>query len=101
MKNFLLFSIAALTLFAIQSEARSTQQRQQHQAKRIGEGVKSGQLSQEEARGLASQQSDIQNAKREARKSGGIDADERTKLKQMQNDASKNIHEQKHDTEKR
>ena len=76
--------------------------RQQLQHDRIQQGVRSGELTKEEAKGLRMEQRQIQQEKKEAlRDDGKIDKEEMQKLRQEQNKASKNIYEEKHDADKR
>lgn len=75
--------------------------RQHHQAHRIGQGIKSGELTRREARGLAEQQRDIRQLKRAYKSDGSLTAAERRDLHHEQNQASRNIWRQKHDAQER
>jgi hypothetical protein len=95
----LLITITAFTAFA-QPPRRAIRQRQAREQQRIGQGVRSGELTQEEAAKLEQEQREIARAKRAARSDGVVTQDEKQKINQMQNEASKNIREEKHDAEK-
>jgi len=75
--------------------------RQQHQAHRIGQGVKSGELTRREARSLAGEQRDIRQLKRAYKSDGSLTAAERRDLRHEQNQASRDIRRQKHDAQER
>jgi len=75
--------------------------RQERQSERIQQGVKSGELTAKERAGLAQDQKEIREDKREAKSDGTVTKEERKELHQEQNQASKNIYKQKHDAQKR
>lgn len=75
--------------------------RQHHQAHRIGQGVRSGELTRHEARGLAGEQRDIRQLERAYKSDGKLTGAERRDLHHEQNQASRDIHRQKHDTQER
>lgn len=72
-------------------------ERQENQQERIGQGVKSGELTAKEAARLERQQRRIQHEKREAKADGTVTKAERAELRARQNAASRNIARQKHD----
>lgn len=72
-------------------------ERQKDQQERIGQGVKSGELTAKEAARLERQQRRIQHEKREAKEDGTVTKAERAELRARQNAASRNIARQKHD----
>ena len=75
--------------------------RKAKQHKRIKQGVKSGELTKEEAKELRQEQKAIREKTKELKKNDGkLDKAERKQIHDMRNEASKNIKEQKHDTEK-
>lgn len=76
-------------------------ERQQNQIGRIGNGVRSGELTRSETRDLAAEQREIQQKKRAYRSDGVVDAAERRDLRQDTREASRNIYQQKHDDERR
>ncbi|MEO6313379.1 MAG: hypothetical protein ABIU63_17270 [Chitinophagaceae bacterium] len=76
-------------------------ERQVNQQKRIGEGVKSGELTAKETRHLEAREIKIQQDKKEAKSDGVVTAAERAKLQRSQNRTSRAIYRQKHDTQTR
>jgi hypothetical protein len=76
-------------------------QRQQNQAERIDQGIKSGQLTRREAARLRAQQRKIRADKAKAKADGNVTARERAKLRREQNRASRAIHRKKHNKRKR
>ena len=74
--------------------------RQVQQEKRIQQGLKSGQLTPEEAAKLEKQQQHIRKAEQAARSDGTITDQERRKLHKMQDNASDTIARKKHNQRK-
>ena len=70
--------------------------RQEHQQKRIAEGLKNGTLTPEEAKKLEGREARIQNAEEKAKADGTVTAKEAAKIEKMQDRASKKIHRKKH-----
>ena len=75
--------------------------REHRQKQRIKEGVRSGQLTHEEAKGLRAQQREIRAKERDMKSDGVLTPQERQELHQDLNESSKNIFQEKHDTETR
>jgi len=75
--------------------------RQHNQQHRINQGVRSGELTKEEAKGLRVEQKSIRQEERTYKSDGKLTKDERKDLHQDMNQASRNIHQEKHDAEKR
>ncbi len=75
--------------------------RQARQQGRIHQGATSGELTHEEARTLRQEQRAIRRQERAAKSDGTLTGKERKELHQSQNQASRNIYEEKHDAEKR
>lgn len=75
--------------------------RQHHQAERIKQGVRSGELTKDEAQQLKHEHRDIRKEAHDYKADGKLTPAERKDLHQDQNQLSKDIHEQKHDAEKR
>lgn len=75
--------------------------RQHEQQKRIHEGVKSGELTKPEAKGLKKEEHGIRQEERQFKSDGALTAEERAKLHADQNKVSKDIHTEKHDAEVR
>ncbi len=70
-----------------------------NQAQRVKQGIKSGQITPEEAKELKAQHQEIQNMKKEAKSDGKVTPEEKKKIKEARKELSKDIHEQKHDLE--
>ncbi|MBI5612701.1 MAG: hypothetical protein HY942_06525 [Gammaproteobacteria bacterium] len=75
--------------------------RQHNQTHRINQGVKSGELTHEEAQGLREDKHGIRQQKRAAKADGTVTGQERKDLHKSLNESSQNIYEEKHDAEKR
>ncbi len=75
--------------------------RQDNQHDRISQGVKSGQLTKEEAKSVASTQKEIRQEEAQYKSDGILTKDERKDLQQDLHAASKDIYEEKHDSETR
>ena len=91
-------SIGAFAQVAAQPTPR-IDQREANQQARIDAGVASGQLSRREARRLEREQAQIRAAERNAKADGVVTPGERRELTRMQDEASANIHAQKHDAQ--
>lgn len=108
-----LFIITLFTNYAV--FAGPLQNHQQRQGERIRQGVKSGALTKDEAKGLREEQKKIREERKqlhqdkmEARKDGVVTAEEKEKLKAAreqikaeQKAASDHIYQEKHDAENR
>jgi polyhydroxyalkanoate synthesis regulator phasin len=107
-----LFAPAALAMLATIASAQTPptptpnpaatpgiDQRQARQEQRIDQGVASGQLTPRETRRLTREQGAIDKAESKAKADGTVNAQERHKLHEMQNKASRDIHRQKHDAQ--
>ena len=71
--------------------------RQQHQQQRIGQGVRSGQLTRGETRRLEREQRHINREERRYKSDGVLTRAERADLHRDQNRASRHIRQEKHD----
>jgi len=71
-------------------------QRQINQERRIEQGVKSGQLTPNEAGRLEAQQARIEQREERMKSDGNLTARERRALTRQQNRASRNIYRKKH-----
>lgn len=76
-------------------------QRQHNQHQRIKQGVRSGELTRHETRVLAREQRDVRQLERAYKSDGELTRAERVDLHREQNQASRDIHKQKHDDDKR
>lgn len=79
----------------------SIDKREQHQEKRIDEGIHKGALTPEEQANVNRQHDEITRAEQSFRGDGKLSQDERQKLQGMLNDASRMIWAGKHDTDGR
>jgi len=68
-----------------------------NQEQRIKEGRQSGELTRHEARRLRAEQKAVDRAQNRAASDGTVTAQERERIRKMQNKAGKDIHRQKHD----
>lgn len=96
------FGVLALTflLSADSSAQRRTNinERQHNQRQRIGQGIRSGELTARETARLAREQVQIQRMENRFRASGdGLSNRERVRLQHELNQASQHIYRQKHD----
>ena len=76
-------------------------QRQHNQHDRIAQGVRSGELTKDEAKGLRAEQRSIRQEERQYKSDGILTKAERTDLRQDLNAASRNIYNEKHDADTR
>ena len=93
-------SLASAAVFA-QAATPGIDQRQANQEQRVDLGVASGQLNKRETRRLDREQGAINRAENKAKADGTVTTAERKRLHHMQNKASKDIHQQKHDAQVR
>jgi len=108
----ILIAISISTVFAAVSLAQDThsgpgkktpgiKQRQKNQQKRIGQGVRSGELTAKETIRLEKEQKEIQQEKKEAKSDGSVTKEERKEIHQDQNKASRHIFRAKHNKKDR
>ena len=76
-------------------------QRQMRQEGRIYQGVRSGQLTRREFRGLEREQYRIQRDKQRFKSDGNFTPRERARIQRELNHASRDIYRQKHDSQVR
>lgn len=100
-------AVALLTLNAASAFAEhrprdpGVNARQHSQNERIRQGVRSGELTRNEAQGLREDRREIRQMEREYKSDGVLTRDERRDLHQEQNEFSRNIYQEKHDGERR
>lgn len=106
--NKLFFAVIGTTLMVslpVLAEAGNrdpgVNQRQHNQQHRIKQGVRSGELTREEARTLAREQRTIRQEERQYKADGVLTRDERKDLHRDLNQASRSIYNEKHDDDKR
>jgi hypothetical protein len=76
-------------------------ERQANQTARIQQGVKSGELTHDEAQDLRTERRDIRDLEHTYKEDGTLTRDERQDLHQQLNQQSQEIYEEKHDDETR
>jgi len=83
--------------------AKNTKHRKKlaKQKQRIEQGIKSGQLTEEEANVLAAEQKKLQQMKEDIRSDQVVTPEERQKIKEATKEASQHIYDEKHDLETR
>lgn len=77
------------------------QHRERHEARRIDQGIRSGELTRGEARMLRTQQRFIRQEEREFKADGRLTRAERRELRRDLDEASRDIRREKHDGERR
>lgn len=82
-------------------KSRGVDRREHRQKQRIMQGLKSGQLTKDEAKGLMQEQREIRAKEQEMKSDGTFTKEERKELHQDLNEASQNISQEKHDAETR
>ncbi len=82
------------------AEAGTIKQREARQQKRIGQGVKSGELTAKETARLEREQGKIEADRKKALADGKMTRKEKAKLTREQDRASRHIYKEKHDAQK-
>ena len=94
-------AVAVAALFSGAAYAQQgTVQRNVNQQERIEQGLKSGQLTTQEAARLENEQSRIQRDQSRALRDGTLSPAEKARLEREQNQASRDIHREKNDAQK-
>ncbi len=75
--------------------------REHRQKQRIKQGVKSGELTKEETRSLKAEQRAIRAKEHRMKSDGSLTGEERKELHRDLNESSRNIFQDKHDTQTR
>ena len=104
--NAALLAAFAFTLVAPPIAAAGTRDpvvnaRQHNQHDRIAQGVRSGELTRDEVKGLRAEQRGLRQEERAYKADGSLTRDERKDLHQVMNDSSRSIYAERHDAEKR
>ncbi len=81
--------------------AETINNRQHNQFSRIGQGIKSGQLTAKESKRLLKQQAHIARTKNRFKSDGQFTRKERARVQHKQTHASYQIFKQKHDAQNR
>lgn len=105
MNRIVLASLTALTLSAAVSTGASAYDqidaRQAAQAARIQQGIRSGEINRFEAMRLRAEQARIAQLERRAEADGRVDRREAAVIRNAQNQASRHIYQESHDSQKR
>lgn len=98
-------AIAAAALVAISTSAfaqsNRIDRREDNQERRIEQGLRSGDLTRNEARQLKAEQDRIDAMQRAAKRDGHIDRREAAQIERAQDAASRHIAQERHDSERR
>jgi hypothetical protein len=97
----LLLGTASLLALEASAGTPALDQRQQNQAQRIGQGVRSGELTRPETRRLLRGQRELRRDERAAQADGVVTGRERAGLQREANQQSRRIHRQKNDAQDR
>ncbi|MFA5171060.1 MAG: hypothetical protein WC426_05790 [Sulfuriferula sp.] len=89
--------MGATSVYADNYHRQSNNQMQHNEAQRIKQGVQSGSLTREEAKGLAQQQQQIRAEERSYKSDGRYTPAERQDVHQDLQQSSGNIYQEKHD----
>ncbi len=104
MNRIVLASLTALSLSAALSTAASADEidrRQSYQQQRIQQGLRSGEITRFEAARLQAEQARIAQMERRAEADGRVDRREAAAIRNAQNEASRHIYQESHDSQKR
>ena len=106
MKTSLYLTVTALVAAAVCANGagirdKGVNARQRNQQERIAEGVRSGELTKSEAKGLEKEERNIRQEERQFKSDGKLTLQERQKLHSDLNKTSKDIYSEKHDAEVR
>ncbi|MFM9939261.1 MAG: hypothetical protein ACKVP7_07185 [Hyphomicrobiaceae bacterium] len=80
---------------------REIDARQSNQETRIQQGLRSGDLTRREAAALEAEQARIRALERNAQRDGRIDGREAAQIRRAQDEASRHIYQERHDSERR
>jgi hypothetical protein len=92
----ILFGLTVTSLAHGKNKVPVARKRQVEQQQRIGQGIRSGELTKREVRGLEKEQRDIHQEIRESKSDGVVTGAERRDIHQEQNQASRHIYRAKH-----
>ena len=102
MKRFGFLALIATGLLISTLSAGEIQRRQVRQQKRIGQGVKSGQLTAKETAKLERKEVRLnRQIRRDRADGGGLSAKERARIDRKQDQLSREIYKEKHDAQHR
>ena len=106
MKTSFYLTVTALVAAAVCADGagirdRGVNARQRNQQERIAEGVRSGELTKSEAKGLEKEERNVRQEERQFKSDGKLTPAERKDLNQDLNKVSRDIYNQKHDGQTR
>ena len=101
LKSIVIATAALLVAGPILAGTPRLDQREHHQAQRIREGVRSGELTRPEARRLMHGEARLHRNEARAKSDGVVTAAERARLQHEANLESQRIYRQKHDAQQR
>lgn len=105
MKNSAWIAVTALIALAAlgteSAEAARRDRRQNHQGARIRQGVRSGELTQGEARAVQAQQGHVRRIERRAEADGVVTEAEKLRIEKAQDRSSRQIYRLKHNGQDR
>ncbi len=96
-----LFSVSGVLASTAMAGTPVLNERQHNQAQRIGQGVRSGELTRPETRRLVRGQRELRRDERMAKSDGVVTDRERAMLQREANQQSRRIYRQKHDAQDR
>jgi len=102
-KIVLIICLCFITISLVFAKNRTYRinKREKVQMRRIVQGVKTGELTREEAKNLVQNEREIQQMKKDAKSDGVVTIEERKELHKKLNQQSREIYKQKHDLDKR
>jgi uncharacterized membrane protein YebE (DUF533 family) len=92
---------ATSSAFAWGSSTREIDSRQANQEQRIRDGIRDGSLTRREAEALIVEQRRIQDLESAAKRDGYISRSERATIDRAQDNASRHIYQERHDSDNR
>jgi hypothetical protein len=92
----ILFGLTVTSFAHGNNKVPVARKRQVEQQRRIGQGIRSGELTKREVRGLEKEQRDINQEIRESKSDGVVTGAERRDIQQEQNQARRHIYRAKH-----
>lgn len=85
---------------AVNAQGTPSHKRGMHAHKRVEQGIKSGELTKDEAMQLKAEHEHIKEMKHKAKADGVVTPEEKAAIKDARKKASENIYKEKHDDEK-
>jgi hypothetical protein len=101
LKSIVMATAALLIAGPILAGTPGLDRREHHQAQRIHQGVRSGELTRPESRRVVRGEARLHRNERRAKSDGVVTAAERARLQHEANVESRRIYRQKHDAQQR